>query len=74
MLNIGDSVFTPRFLTVRISDVFDSATAAQEAGYVEPTHYMGADAAIYGKSLDPHHMAFAAVIHNPFADDDEPPF
>lgn len=70
-MKVGDYVVTPRFLTVQIDEVFHSAIAAQDAGYTEPTHYAGADAAIYGKSLDCYHMAFAAVVDS---DDDEPPF
>ena len=55
----GDWVFTPRFCTVKIEAVFDSAAAAAAAGYTEPTHYQG-EYGIAGKSIDLYHMTFAA--------------
>ena len=59
-MKIGDSVYTPRFCTVRISEIFASEAAARAAGFCEPTHYKG-DYVILGKSLDMYHMEFAAV-------------
>lgn len=56
----GDYVHTPRFLTVRIEEVYDSEAQARTAGYKEPTHYENAEYGILGKSLDLYHMEFAA--------------
>ena len=57
----GDIVKTPRFLTVRIDEVFDSEQEARKAGYTETTHYWDdPEYGIYGKSLDMYHMVFAA--------------
>ncbi len=60
MLKVGDLVETPRFLKVRISEVFDSVQEARKAGFVESTDYRG-DFKILGKSIDLYHMVFAAV-------------
>ena len=35
----GDYIKTPRFLTVRIEEVFEDMQLAREQGYTEPTHY-----------------------------------
>ena len=56
----GDYVYTPRFCTVKIEEVFESETEARENGYTEPTHYQG-EYKIVGKSLDMYHMKFAAA-------------
>jgi len=59
-MRIGDSVYTPRFCTVRIGAIFATEAEAHAAGYCEPTYYKG-DHIILGKSLDVYHMQFAAV-------------
>lgn len=59
-MKIGDSVYTPRFCTVRISAVFATETEAHAAGFHEPTYYED-DHIILGKSLDVYHMEFAAI-------------
>ncbi|MEY8232346.1 hypothetical protein AALA82_12070 [Oscillospiraceae bacterium 50-16] len=59
-MKIGDSVYTPRFCTVRITAVFTTEAEARAAGFSEPTYYKG-DHIILGKSLDMYHMEFAAV-------------
>ena len=59
-MKIGDSVYTPRFCTVRIAATFDNEMEARTAGFCEPTYYKG-DHIILGKSLDMYHMEFAAV-------------
>ena len=59
-MKIGDSVYTPRFCTVRITAAFATEAEARIAGYCEPTYYEG-DHIILGKSLDMYHMEFAAV-------------
>lgn len=56
----GDRVYTPRFCTVRIEEVFETAKEARAAGYTEPTYYEGAFD-VRGKSVDMYHMVFAAV-------------
>ena len=59
-MKIGDSVYTPRFCTVRIKAIFENEAEARDAGFCEPTYYKG-DHIILGKSLDMYHMEFAAV-------------
>ncbi|MBD5150355.1 MAG: hypothetical protein HDT18_08325 [Oscillibacter sp.] len=59
-MKIGDSVYTPRFCTVRISAVFVNEAEARAAGFYEPTYYKG-DHIILGKALDMYSMEFAAV-------------
>lgn len=60
-MNKGDYVYTPRFCTVKIEEVFESETAANDAGYTEPTYYSDDEYKILGKSIDMYHMQFAAV-------------
>ena len=59
-LKLGDSVYTPRFCTVRITAIFAEEAEARRCGYIEPTYYKGAYI-ILGRSLDQYHMEFAAV-------------
>ena len=59
-MKIGDSVYTPRFCTVRVSAVFATEAEAHTAGFCEPTYYKGNHISL-GKSLDMYHMEFAAV-------------
>lgn len=59
-MNIGDSVYTPRFCTVRIDAIFATTAEARAAGFCEPTYYKG-EYIILGKVLDMYHMEFAAV-------------
>ena len=56
-------VFTPRFLNVRIAEIFDSVAAAYDAGFKEPTHFTDPDReyTVLGKSLDMYSMIFAAA-------------
>lgn len=56
----GDYVRTPRFLTVRINEAFESEADARKSGYKEPTHYLNAEYGILGKQLDLYHMVFAS--------------
>ena len=56
----GARVETPRFCTVRVKEVYESALEAMEAGYKEPTFYENPEHGILGKSLDLYHMEFAA--------------
>lgn len=60
-MNIGDRIYTPRFCTVRIKEIFESREAARENGYKEPTYYDdNTEWGVVGKSLDMYHMVFAA--------------
>lgn len=38
-IETGDTIYTPRFCSVTIDEVFENCTAAKSAGYTEPTHY-----------------------------------
>ena len=57
----GDKVYTRRFCTVEVKEVFQSRREAQEAGYTEDAYYNGVDYLIFGKSIDMYHMEFAAA-------------
>ena len=59
-MKIGDSVYTPRFCTIRISAVFANEAEARAAGFYEPTYYKG-EYGILGKVLDMYSMEFAAI-------------
>lgn len=59
-MKIGDSVYTPRFCTVRIDAIFATTQEARAAGFSEPTYYKG-DHVFLGKVLDMYSMEFAAV-------------
>lgn len=59
-MKAGDMVRTPRFLTVRIAEVFEDAKSARAAGYTEPTHYDG-EYDIKGKHTGINRMTFAAI-------------
>lgn len=59
-MKVGDSVYTPRFCTVRIAAIFENEAEARAAGFCEPTYYNG-NYVILGKVLDMYHMEFAAV-------------
>ena len=64
-MNVGDSVKTPRFLTVKIQEVFSSVIDMEKAGYTEPTHYDGLYE-IKGKHIGENRMIFAAaMLHLP---------
>ena len=60
-MKIGDYIMTPRFLTVKISAIFETMEEARAEGFTEPTHYTGAEYSITGKSPDINHMVFAAI-------------
>lgn len=59
-MKVNDYVMTPRFCTVRISEIFENKRDAVEAGFEEPTYYTDSEFGILGKSLDMYHMIFAA--------------
>lgn len=56
----GDCIYTPRFCTVIIEEVFESEDKARENGYVEQTYYNG-EYKVLGKSIGMNRMVFAAV-------------
>lgn len=56
----GDYVNTPRFLKVKIEEVYNSEAEARNAGFTETTHYWNdPEYGVYGKVLDRFHMEFA---------------
>lgn len=59
-MKTGERVYTPRFCTVRISDIFESEEQAKENGYTEPTYYKNDEYGIRGKSTGFNTMEFAA--------------
>lgn len=58
----GSYVWTPRFLDVMLSEVYESREAAMVAGFMEPTHFQSDYFDVLGKSLGNNRMAFAAAI------------
>jgi hypothetical protein len=61
-MEIGTRIYTPRFCTVIIKEVYEDAHQAYEHGYKEPTHYDdNSEYDILGKSTSLNHMVFAAV-------------
>lgn len=60
-MELGARVSTPRFCTVIISAIFEHPEDAVKCGYVEPTYTNMSDWDIKGKSIDMHHMEFAAI-------------
>ena len=57
----GDYVETPRFLKVRIQEVYQDNAQALKDGYTEPTHYRSEDYHIRGKHIGINRMWFAAI-------------
>lgn len=57
----GDKVYTRRFCTVKVKEVFQSRREAREAGYTEDAYYNSGEWLILGKSTDFYHMEFAAA-------------
>ena len=57
----GDYIQIPRFLTVKIEEVFESREKAMENGFNEPTHYEDGEYEVLGKSLGMNRMIFAGV-------------
>ena len=60
-MKIGDRVYTPRFCTVTVKEVFETESEARDAGYTEPTYYEKDGYKVLGKTLDQYHMIFAAA-------------
>ncbi len=61
MIKQGDWIETPRFLKVKIAEVFEDNSKAWDEGYTEPTHYRGEEYHIRGKNIGENRMVFAAI-------------
>ena len=59
-MKVGDRIYTPRFCTVQIKEVFETEEEAIKNGYKEPTYYKG-NFDVLGKSIGIKRMVFAAV-------------
>jgi hypothetical protein len=57
----GDYAETPRFLKVKIDEVFETLEAAREQGFHEGTDYRGEEFRILGKRIGTNQMIFAAA-------------
>lgn len=60
-MKIGDYIETPRFLRVKISEIYEDNSRAVEDGFTEPTHYRDDDYYIRGKVTSTNRMSFAAI-------------
>ena len=56
----GDYIRSPRFLNVRITEVYPSVAALEEAGFRETTHFQDPDYEVFGRSVGLNRMEFAA--------------
>lgn len=56
-----DYVNTPRFLKVKIEQIFPSVKEMKAAGYREPTYYHDGEYEIYGRMTGRNLMEFAAA-------------
>ena len=63
-MQVGDIIRTPRFCSVRISELFETEEQLSEAGYTEPTYWEDNTFVVKAKSLDMYHMRFAAALKN----------
>ena len=61
MINAGDDVETPRFLKVKIAEVYMDNVKAFQDGYTEPTHYRSEEYHVRGKHTALNTMIFAAI-------------
>lgn len=61
MLEVGTTVITPRFGTVKIKKIFDNVEEMMAEGYTNDSHYDENGWAILGKSSDIYHQTFAAA-------------
>ena len=48
-MKVGDSIYTPRFCTVKIAAVYEDRAQAYTDGFNEPSHYKDTDYDILGK-------------------------
>lgn len=63
-MRAGEHVRTPRFCMVTIQEVFPTEKEMEEAGYTEPTYIKNEQYEVRAKSLDAHHMKFAAAVRD----------
>jgi starvation-inducible outer membrane lipoprotein len=57
----GDYIYTPRFCSCKIAEIYEDRDTARRDGFTEPTHYEGSEYDIKGKSTGINHMIFAAI-------------
>lgn len=57
----GDWINTPRFLKVKIEEVYETENDALKSGFCEPTHYKSSEYKILGKNIGNQCMIFAAA-------------
>jgi hypothetical protein len=57
----GDYVQTPRFLKVKINEVFEDNNNAIGEGFLEPTGFRDEEYHVRGKYLGENRMIFAAI-------------
>lgn len=57
----GDKIYTPRFCTVTVEEVFSNIADAHSQGYTEPTYWKNDEWECFGKSIDMYHMRFAVA-------------
>jgi len=58
----GDRIYTPRFCTVEIKEVYTDKHQAYKDGFKEPTYYdKEPNYEVLGKSIGENRMIFAAV-------------
>ena len=60
-MKIGDYVETPKFLNVKIEEMFQDNKTAWDEGYTEPTHYRDEEWHVRGKRIGINRMMFAAI-------------
>jgi hypothetical protein len=59
-VKVGTQIYTPRFCTVQIKEIFANKAEAQRNGYTEPTYWEDPEYGCLGKSLNMYHMDFCA--------------
>ncbi len=64
MIKVGSRVYTPRFCTVIVNQVFDTKEEAFNNGFKEPTYWDDPEYEIRGKSIKENTMIFAAYKKN----------
>lgn len=58
-MKIGGKIYTPRFCTVRIDEIFKNYAEAVQHGYGQPTYYRKGGYSIIGKCIEDNCMVFA---------------
>lgn len=57
----GDYVYTPRFCSCEITEIYEDSNKARQEGFTEPTYYEGPEYDIRGKHTGINRMIFAAI-------------